>query len=258
MTNQREFRFKIDGKIGDEALTPLTMPMARLAEYLADLAIIMGHAESVHFLEAKDGSHESVLMVEADEEARITKHIQDAAHGICTREANLAYRRLDNRLREDCAIADITNISKRAKILEFPGRNLEVPQEYGPIKERASLVGVLKRIGGFDESVPVHLQRADGVIFCCETAAMIAKQLYLFYEKTVRVHGIATYIRNKEGVWKVENFRIQSFDPEPLSEESFSETIEKLKAIPGNGWGEIPDPLEELYRLRHGGGSAGQ
>jgi hypothetical protein len=250
--NWKEFRFKIDGKVGDEDMTPLTLPMARLAEYLVDLAIVMGHTESVHFLRTELGSHESVVMVAADEEGRVTQQVQDAARGAAVREANIAYRRMDNRLREDSAYAAITNVSKKAKVIEFPGRNLAVQQEYGPIKERASLVGVLKRVGGFDETVPIHLQRADGEKFYCETEPLIAKQLYLFYEQTVRVHGIATYSRGKDGVWKIDNFKIQSFDPQPLSEDNFSQTIEKLKAIPGNEWNQVADPLEELYKLRHG------
>jgi hypothetical protein len=110
---------------------------------------------------------------------------------------------------------------------------------------------VLKRLGGFDESIPVHLQRADGAIFYCEAAPGLAKELLPFYEKTVRVHGMATYYR-ENGLWRLDRFRIQSYDPEPLAGENLSDTIEKLKAIPGSEWNEIDDPLEELRRLRHG------
>lgn len=251
--DRKEFRFKIDGKVGDQDMTPLTMPMVRLAEYLADLAVVMGHQNSVHFVGTDEGSLVSVLMVDADEEGRVTQQIQDAARGTAAvREANTAYRRMDNRLREDSACAFITNVAKSTKIIEWPGRNLAVQHEYGPIKEQASLVGVLKRVGGFDQTVPIHLQRADGEKLYCETDPLIAKQLYLFYEKTVRVHGIATYSRSKDGVWKIDNFRIQSFDPQPLIDDSFSQTLEILKAIPGNEWNQVADPLEELYQLRHG------
>ena len=50
MPNWKEFRFKIEGKVNGEEMTPLTLPMARLAEYITDLAMIMGHRESVHFI----------------------------------------------------------------------------------------------------------------------------------------------------------------------------------------------------------------
>jgi hypothetical protein len=249
--NFKEFHFKIEGKVGEQELTPLTLPMARLAEYLTDLAAMMGHKESVHFITTDDGSARAIMYVDEEEEARVTNQIQNSARGAGPRHANEAYKRLDTRLREDKAVADIVNASKSAQVIEFPGRRTDLPQAYGPIRERASLVGVLKRVGGFDESIPVHLQRADGVIFYCEAAPGLAKELLSFYEKTVRVHGIATYYR-ENGLWKLERFRIQSYDHEPLAEEKLSETIEKLKAIPGSEWNELDDPLEELRKVRHG------
>jgi hypothetical protein len=249
--NWKEFRFKIIGKVGEEDLTPLTLPMARLADYLAELAMIMGHKESVHFITTSEGSAESVMWVDAEEETRVTSQIQSAARGMGPTRANDAYKRLNAKLREDNAEGDLINSSQNAKVIEFPGRRVDLPQAYGPITERASVVGVLKRVGGFDESIPVHLQRADGVIFYCEAAPALAKELMPFYEKTIRVHGMATY-RREAGLWKLEKFRIQSYDPQSIAGDTFAETIEKLKAIPGNEWNEIDDPLEELRKLRHG------
>lgn len=252
MPNWKEFRFKIEGQVNGQDWTPLTLPMARLAEYLTDLALVMGHRESVHFIKVEDGSHESVVYVDEEEESRVTHQVQSAARGMGPRDANLAYKRIDDRLRQDDAIGSISNFSLKAKVLEFPGKNLDLPQEYGPIKEKASLVGILRRVGGFDKSVPVHLQRADEVIFYCDADEILAKQLAPYYSQTIRVHGIATYSRGKEGMWKLEHFKIQSFDTQPLSEDSFSKTIEKLKEIPGSEWDKITDPLEELHKLRHG------
>ncbi len=247
----KEFQFRIEGKVGAEELTPLTLPMARLAEYLTDLAAVMGHKESVHFITTSEGSARAVMYVAADEEARVTSHIQSSARGMGPRSANDAYKRLNVRLREDEAVANIVNVSKSAEIIEFPGRKTDFPQAYGPIRERASLIGVLKRVGGFDDSIPVHLQRADGVIFCCEAAPSLAKELIPFYDKTVRVHGTATYYR-EGGVWKLEKFRIQSYDPEPVAEEKLLDTIAKLRAVTKSEWAEMDDPFTEIRRLRHG------
>jgi hypothetical protein len=248
--NWREFRFKIDGKVGDEEITPLTLPMARLAEYLTDLAIIMGHKDSVHFLKMDDGSAESVMYVDEEEEARVTGQVQNAVRGAAPRYANDAYKRLDSRLREDDAVGEIVNVSKGTKVIEFPGRRTNLPDAYSPITERATVTGELKRVGGFDESIPIHLRRADGVIFYCDASPALAKELSPLYEQTVRVHGIATYYR-ENGEWRIARFRIQSFEPMPPAE-PLSETFQKLRAIPGNEWNELDDPLEELRKLRHG------
>lgn len=252
MPNWKEFRFKIDGRINGEEITPLTLPMARLAEYLADLATLMGHRESVHLIKIADGSTAPVIFIDADEESRITHRVQSAQRGMGPHDANVAYKKLDDRLRTDGAIGAIENVSQKAEVIEFPGRTLEIPQAYGPIRERASIVGKLMRIGGFDETIPVHLQRADEVILYCEANTLVAEQLGPLIFKTIRVHGMATYSRGKEGQWTLDKFKIQSYDPNPLGDETFSATIGKLKAVPGSEWNEMDDPLEELRKLRHG------
>jgi len=254
--NWKEFRFVIEGKIDGQEITPVTLPMARLAEYLTGLAMLMGHRESVHLVNVAEGGAEPVMYVDADEESRVTHQIQSAARGMGPRDANAAYKKLDDKLREDDAVGNIVNVSQKAKVIEFPGRNLDLPQAYGPIKERASVVGKLMRIGGFDKTIPVHLKRADDVIFYCEAEALVAEQLGPLIFRNIRVHGLATYSRGKEGTWRLDHFKIQSYDPEALNDESFSVTMDKLRTIPGNEWNEVADPLEELRKLRHGEGKA--
>lgn len=252
MPEWKELRFKIEGKINEVDLTPYTLPMARLALYLADLAQLLGFRESVHLVSVAQGSAEPVIYIDSEEESRITYRVRHAQRGMGPRDANRAYKKLDQKLREDTASATIINVSQKAEVIEFPGIKANLPQAYGPIKEKASLVGELRRVGGFDPTIPIHLQRADGAIFYCDADQLIAKQLAPFYSQIIRVHGLATYSRGKEGQWKIDHFKIQSFDPKPLSDESFSTTIEKLKAIPGSEWPNIPDPLEELRKIRDG------
>ncbi|HUE52642.1 MAG TPA: hypothetical protein VMO80_09895 [Terriglobales bacterium] len=251
MPTWKEFRFVINGKINGEDMTPLNVPMAHLAEYLADLATLMGHRESVHLVAIADGSTAPVMYVDATEESRVIHRVRSAQRGMGPNDANVAYKKLDDRLRDDDAIGGIVDVEKSEEVIEFPGRTVNLPQPYGPLKEKASLVGQLKRVGGFDQTVPVHLQRADDEIFYCEAEEIIAKQLAPLYSQTIRVHGIATYSRGKEGLWNLDNFKIQSFDAN-LSDDSFSATIEKLRAIPGNEWNQVADPLEELQKIRHG------
>ncbi len=252
MPQWKELRFKIESKAKGVELTPWTMPMARLALYIADLAQLLGHRESVHLLSVAEGSATPVIYIDAAEESKITYRVQHAQRGMGPRDANRAYKKIDGKLREDSASASIINISQKAEVIEFPGIKAQLPEAYGPIKERASVTGELKRVGGFDPTIPIHLQRADGAIFYCDADAAIAKQLAPLYSKMIRVHGIATYSRGKEGQWIIDHFKIQSFDPEPLSDESFSTTIKKLKEVEGSEWPTIADPLEELRKIRRG------
>jgi len=252
MPNWKEFRFKIEGKVNGVELTPLTIPLARLALYLVDLAQLLGHRESVHLVAVQEGSTQPIIYVDALEESRVTERVRYAQRGAGPRDANWAYKKIDAKLRKDNASASIINVSQKAEVVEFPGIKTDLPQAYGPIKERASLVGELKRVGGFDPTIPIHLQRADGLIFYCDADSSMAKQLAPFYLCIVRVHGIATYSRGKEGVWKIDHFKIQSFDPEPLSDDNFSATMEKLRNVPGNEWATMSDPLQELRSIREG------
>jgi hypothetical protein len=256
--NWREFRFSIQGEIDGVEITPLTIPFARLTEYLTDLVLLMGHKESLRLVGVAGGIAAPVIYVDSEQESRVTHQVQSAARGMAPREANAAYKRLDDRLREDNAVGRILNVSGNAQILDFPGKNLDLPQEYGPLKERASIVGQLMRIGGFDETVPIHLKRADDTIFYCEANKLVAQQLGPLIFKNIRVNGVATYSRGKEGAWKLDRFKIQSYDPEPLNQDSFSVTMEKLRAIPGSEWNEISDPLEELRKQREGEGDTTQ
>ena len=61
VTAGKEFRFRID------AFTPDTLPMERLAEYMTDLARMLGEPASVHFVRLDPGS--TVLIQRIDEEA---------------------------------------------------------------------------------------------------------------------------------------------------------------------------------------------
>ena len=54
----REYRFEID------AFTPATVPMARLAEYVSDLATMFGNNSYVHLARIEEGSTAPVVLVD--------------------------------------------------------------------------------------------------------------------------------------------------------------------------------------------------
>ena len=66
----REYRFEID------AFTPASMPMFRLAEYVADLAKIFGNNNNVHLLKIDPGSTVPVVMVEWEAEPKVRDRIR--------------------------------------------------------------------------------------------------------------------------------------------------------------------------------------
>jgi hypothetical protein len=252
VTDWKEFRFKIEGNIDGVEITPYTMPLSRLALYLIDLAQLLGHSESVHLVKVDEGSAQPVFLVDPLEESRVIHQVRNAQKGMGPKNANRAYKKLDNKLRQDNATGRIVDVGRAAEVIEFPGNKAILPEMYSNIKERATVIGELKRVGGFDRTIPIHLLRRDGAILYCEANENLAEQLAHYYSKVIRLHGIATYSRGNAGKWKMENFKIQSYDETPLIDESFTDTMERLRALDGNEWAAVADPLEELRKIRQG------
>ena len=75
MDMREKFTFRID------SFTPETLPMARLAEYMAHLAALYGSEERVHFDKLKKGS--AILQVIVDEPAipKVFQRLQSVKSG---------------------------------------------------------------------------------------------------------------------------------------------------------------------------------
>lgn len=253
MTNWKKFKFKITGKIHDEEFTPLTIPMVRLTEYLADLVKVLGHEDHVHLVSVEEGSAMPNIWMEPHVYDSVVARVRSAQTGSGPRDANDGYRSINKRLKEDSGSAEIIDEQTETNVIEFPGARVGANPMIRGIREQASIAGELRRIGGLDETIHLQLRRADGQIIYVEANEKFGKQLQ--EEKRlftfIRIHGIATWMRDANGKWHMEKFRAQSFDEEPLVNEPFGATIDALKALP-NTWADATDPFEELRKIRHG------
>ena len=120
MSAPRQYRLKIDVFSVD------SLPMGRLAEYMAELARLLGEQEHVHFSHLENGS--AVLVSNIDELAlpKVAERVQKVREGRAPKEAMQAFRTLDGLLAKDNAVAvlippDCTNV------IEFPGRTRPKP-----------------------------------------------------------------------------------------------------------------------------------
>src|SRR6266478_2367683 len=157
-----EYKFKID------AFTPDTLPLNRLAEYMKELAILYGSQEHVHFVRLEGGSVGLVKKVDFESEPKVAERLQGVKRRTAPVDALEAYKKIDRMLAEDNATGIIEtepapdDPSRTAKIIEFPGRNRELTEDFGPVSETTTLDGHLIRIGGKDATVPVLLQDEEG------------------------------------------------------------------------------------------------
>lgn len=242
MDTREKLSFRID------SYTPETLPMARLAEYLSELASLYGSEERVHFDKIKKGS--AVLQVAIEEQAysKVFQRLQSVKNGSPEFDAKKAYAALDKLLRCDNAIGTISH-EKGGKVLDFPGRKSPVPQTY-TISQPTTVDGVVIKIGGKDETIPVTLKDQEGKLINCQIrGAAHAKALSKHYlEAPIRVHGLGKWIRHPEGMWEIESLNISTY--EELDTLPLDMVLSEIKNVPGNGWGSMENPIQEWRKLR--------
>lgn len=248
MVDSREYKFRID------AYTPETLPMERLAEYMADLAKMLGEPASVHFVRLDPGSTVLVQMIDEEAEPKVRHRVQMVRSGDGPADALQAYNRINRRLLDDNAIGALSD-DRDANVIDFPGRNLAESVTFGAFNQTGSLDGQLMRIGGVRDQVPVTLLASDGAQFNCQAPRELAKTIarYLLGPE-LRVHGDGRWHRDKTGSWRLDRFTIGNF--EVLDDEPLGAVVARLRDVKGSEWSEVEDPWAELERERNGPGEA--
>lgn len=233
-----QFHFKIDG------YSPESLPMARLAVYMAELATLLGSEQRVHFVKVARGSADLVHIVEETDVVEVKRRIFLVKQGAAPAEAQAAFRKLNATLAEDDKTAKM--IQGRGNLLTFPGAEA-LPKTYGPVTMQGQLDGVVIRVGGKDGTKPVHLMNQDAY-YICNANADVARKLIHLYEKNIRVYGTGKWVRQGDGRWKLDGFNIHTF--EELNTAPLVDVLENLRSIPGNGWRDVVEPLNELAIMR--------
>ena len=240
--SSREYKFKID------TFTLDTLPMARLAEYMTDLAVVLGQPEKVHFVRLEPGSVTLVQMVDAEVEPEVRIRAKASKAGEGPSEAVKAYRRLNRRLLDDNATG-ILNDDSDTNVVEFPGRKQAEPNTFGPFNQDGSLDGVVIRVGGVRDFVPITLETTDQQYTRChanrETAKALAQHIF---GPEIRVFGKGRWSRDRLGAWTLDRFVVGRF--EILGEEPLSTVLARLRDVPGSEWPKSSDPWDELRKQR--------
>jgi hypothetical protein len=235
-----EYRFRID------AYTPDTIPMSRLAEYMAELSRLLGERNAVHFRRLLRGSCVLVQRIDREAVPKVRERMIRVRAGDAPTDATRAYNTINKFLRDDNAIGVLRDKEAHGVVVRFPGRE-EAEEKFPSVRQHGSLDGIVVRVGGTDETVPVWLEAEDRQISGCFTTRAIAKQLGAKLFEPVRLHGQGRWSRDSDGAWSLVNFKIESFDP--LEETPLSSALEQLRAIPAE-WGD--SAYDELGLIRHG------
>ncbi len=240
MSKEVEFIFKIN------AYTPATIPMARLAEYMKEYALLLGETSSVHFKELEEGSTVIKTIIETEAEPKVSQRLSLVKNNEGPKEALNAFHAINKKLKEDGGDAILFD-QDTAEIITFPGTNLIENPTFGPITQHGSIDGIVIRLGGKKDTVPVTLQTIDGNEVNCKTKRSLAKDLanYIFGDE-IRCTGTGKWIRNEDEQWIMESFTITGYDL--LDNTPLLDTIKELHAIQGSNWPN--SPWETLKNLR--------
>ena len=165
-----EYRLKI------EAYTPDTMPMERLAEYLAELAQMLGERTSVHFVRLDPGSTSVIHRIEREAIPKVKSWTASVRRGIGPRDSVRAYRKINRMLRDDNSSAVWKEEKTELTIIIFPGKDDAEEQVIG-IAQRGSIDGEVIRIGGLQNIVKIMLKCEQEEIFGCWATKPIAKAI---------------------------------------------------------------------------------
>ena len=81
-----------------DAYSPETIPMAKLAEYMADFAALLGRENSVHFLGLEKGSTKLAARVGYEDVPKVKTRLHDLRRGDPPRDAAKVFAQIDARL----------------------------------------------------------------------------------------------------------------------------------------------------------------
>ena len=226
--------------------------MARLAQYMQNLAAMLGHENAVHFQTLKPGSTQLVTTIDHEDEPKVANHLAQVKRGEGSLDATKAQAEIDRLLAEDNATGFVyEDEDASAEIIAFPGVTKPKPTSYGPFNQEGSLDGTLISVSGADQTV--HLQLQNGEIKYTnietnrETARRLAKHMY----DPVRIFGTGRWLRDPQGSWVLKKFRVDRYTV--LADDDLKVAIDQMRNIEGSGWKNMDDPISALKELREKG-----
>lgn len=242
MKNFDLHKFKIN------AYTPDTLPMARCANYLEELAAMLGETPYVHFVRLDKGSTVIVHRIDKEAVPRVRERTEAVRQAKGTMAEMRAYRRLNRMLAEDNGTGVLLG-KRNVEIIRFPGKEEEA-LKISSMQQRGTIEGEVIRVGGSRSIVPILLYVEGKEIPGCHARRAIAKELAKNLFEPVRLFGEGRWERSAEGEWNLIHFMVDRFDV--MEKTSLSDAINELRQLKGE-WGKTAiDEILESRRSNEG------
>jgi len=225
--------------------------MDKFAEYVREFSTLLGNDPDVRFAGLVKGSAVLRAYVSGQAEPAVQVRLLQAKTLSESPAAEQA-QKVGKILRRDGFRAELLD-RKSNKILEFDGAVAanETLQEV-IVQDSGTVDGVVVGIEGADDTVHVRLLDMDGkesrvILRDIAQARDLARR---FLDQPIRMHVHGTWKRGADGVWAPNKLYADSF--EDLDGSTALEVFERLRAIPGNGWADVDDPITAWRSLRDG------
>jgi hypothetical protein len=238
MRASKEISWVLEGRSPDQ------IPMARLAEYMQQLAIMLGETENVHFARIEKGCARLVAKLNPGYPAqRVYARVYAVRDRRAPAEAMRAFRRINDMVGEERRHAHVT--FGACVILRFPGN---VTSDVAPFSlvENGTITGKLYALIEQPSGLLNARIRPQGgnTYVSCSADNRIGRQLRNYFLDAVRVQGMGTWVRSENGEWLCQSLHI--LDVHPVIDVSLREAINALRAVDVE-WSD--DPLGDWVAL---------
>ena len=235
-----ELKFQIN------AFNQGTLPMFRLAEYMMKFTQLISSKKDrgeIYFERLEKGSLGVVSHFPSRFSATINRRCIDATNGMGDRHAISAWKQLELMLMQDKSSGSIFDEAGNI-VVNFPYTE-EIT--IGPILQKDTLTGMLIRVGGKRDMIPVHIVNKR-TTFVCRAPHGMAQELAKCLFKRIHVHGRANWERSSIGKWVLRKFIIKEF--EEIKECDLDSALDELCDLGGSNWSLVQDPIGELIMSR--------
>jgi hypothetical protein len=223
-----------------EGFTPDTIPMVRLAEYMQQLAKMLGQDEHVHFEKVENNCTALVSRIDPRGVGKVAARVKSIRDKTAPSDAMKAFNALNSMLGEDSTTAVLKE--RKATIIRFPG-TLPEPEAVLTVPDEGTVIGYLYMLSDGKTGFQARISLESGRTLMCTVPSDVAKKLRDYLFETVKVSGPGVWTKSQEGEWSPAKLDIK--DVVRVESASLRSLIDKLRTLQIEWFGDDYENYED-------------
>lgn len=240
-----EMRAGAEYRLVLEGFTPDTIPMARLAEYMQQLAKMLGQEAFVHFQRVENNCTALVSKIDRRDIGKVGARVRAIRSQSAPADAMKAFGTINNMVGEDGTTAVLRERS--ATIIRFPGTRPSQIQAF-EVPDEGTVIGYLYMLSDARNEFHARIRLESGGTLMCTVTDEIAKKLREHLFEAVKVSGPGLWTRSPSGDWAPNKLDIK--DVVGADSKNLRSIIDELRRLDIE-WPE--DAIESWGSLTDGG-----